>query len=237
MKNRIRELREEQNIRQADLAKILGVRQNTLSTWETGRYEPDNEMLQKIASHFNTSVDYVLGRTPLRDSGVIDAVRMIHLVRTVENMAPDQFDATLNYAQEVLSGQKTLKIPVVGVVAAGVPIAAAETVIDHEEIDAQLAASGTFFGLKVRGDSMEPRVRDGDVVIVRRQETADTGDVAVVLVNGEDATVKRVKLEPDGSLWLLPNNPAYAPAHYSAAEIKQLPVTIVGVCVELRGPI
>lgn len=126
-------------------------------------------------------------------------------------------------------------IPVLGDVAAGIPIEAVEDVVDYEEIDAAMAATGDFFGLRIKGASMEPRIREGDVVIVRKQEDADTGDTAVVLVNGDSATVKRIKKEPDGGIWLLPNNPAYDPQHFSAAEVAATPVRIIGRVVELRG--
>lgn len=128
-----------------------------------------------------------------------------------------------------------LMVPVVGDVAAGVPIEAVQNILDYEEIDAALADQGEYFGLRVRGASMEPRIREGDVVIVRKQETAETGDTVVVLVNGEAATVKRIKHEPDGSVWLLPNNPAFEPKHYSPAEVASLPLTICGKVVELRA--
>ena len=126
-------------------------------------------------------------------------------------------------------------VPVLGNVAAGIPIEAIEDIVDYEEIDAALAATGDFFGLRIKGSSMEPRIREGDVVIVRKQDDADTGDTVVALVNGDSATVKRLKKEPDGSMWLLPNNPAYDPQHYSPAEIISMPVHIIGKVVELRG--
>ena len=126
-------------------------------------------------------------------------------------------------------------VPVLGDVAAGIPIEAVENIVDYEEIDTTMASTGKYYGLRIRGSSMEPRIREGDVVIVRQQEDADTGDTAVVLVNGESATVKRIKKEPDGGLWLLPNNPAYDPQHYSPAEVAEKPVRIIGKVVELRG--
>lgn len=126
-------------------------------------------------------------------------------------------------------------IPVLGDVAAGIPIEAIEDIVDYEEIDAALAATGDFFGLRIKGSSMEPRIREGDVVIVRKQDDADTGDTAVVMVNGDSATVKRIKKEPDGSLVLIPNNPAYDAQHFSPAEILNKPVHIIGKVVELRG--
>lgn len=131
--------------------------------------------------------------------------------------------------------KKATRIPVLGEVAAGIPIEAIQDIVDHEEIDAALAATGEFFGLRIKGSSMEPRIREGDVVIVRRQEDAETGDTAVVLVNGDSATVKRIKKEPDGGIWLIPNNPAYDSRHFSPAEIRDLPVNIIGKVVELRG--
>ena len=126
-------------------------------------------------------------------------------------------------------------VPVLGDVAAGIPIEAVENIADYEEIDTVMASTGKYYGLRIKGSSMEPRIREGDVVIVRQQEDADTGDTAVVLVNGESATVKRIKKEPDGGLWLLPNNPAYDPQHYSPAEVADKPVRIIGKVVELRG--
>lgn len=132
-------------------------------------------------------------------------------------------------------GKKGVNIPVLGDVAAGIPIEAVENIVDYEEIDTAMASNGKYYGLRIKGSSMEPRIREGDVVIVRQQEDADTGDTAVVLVNGESATVKRIKKEPDGGLWLLPNNPAYDPQHYSPAEVAEKPVRIIGKVVELRG--
>lgn len=126
-------------------------------------------------------------------------------------------------------------VPVLGDVAAGIPIEAVENIVDYEEIDTAMASNGKYYGLRIKGSSMEPRIREGDVVIVRQQEDADTGDTAVVLVNGESATVKRIKKESDGGLWLLPNNPAYDPQHYSPAEVAEKPVRIIGKVVELRG--
>ena len=126
-------------------------------------------------------------------------------------------------------------VPVLGDVAAGIPIEAVENIVDYEEIDTAMASNGKYYGLRIKGSSMEPRIREGDVVIVRQQEDADTGDTAVILVNGESATVKRIKKEPDGGLWLLPNNPAYDPQHYSPAEVAEKPVRIIGKVVELRG--
>jgi repressor LexA len=125
-------------------------------------------------------------------------------------------------------------IPVLGRVQAGVPIEAVQDILDYEEITPEMAASGEHFALQIRGDSMEPRICNGDVVIVRQQPDVDSGSIAVVMVNGQDATVKKV-IKKDTSLMLVPFNAAYEPLHYSEDEVRRLPVTIIGRVVELRG--
>lgn len=127
-----------------------------------------------------------------------------------------------------------IRIPVLGRVAAGIPIDAIEDVIDWEDISTAAAGDGEYFGLQIKGHSMEPKISDGDVVIVRRQPDVDSGDIAVVLVNGDDATVKRIKKSPQG-VTLIPSNPAYEPMYYTNAEIESLPVQILGRVVELRA--
>ena len=127
-----------------------------------------------------------------------------------------------------------IRVPVLGRVAAGIPIDAIEDVIDWEDISTAAAGDGEYFGLQIKGHSMEPKISDGDIVIVRRQPDVDSGDIAVVLVNGDDATVKRIKKSPQG-VTLIPSNPAYEPMYYSNEEIESLPVTILGRVVELRA--
>lgn len=128
-----------------------------------------------------------------------------------------------------------IRIPVLGRVVAGIPIEAVEEILDYEEITPELAATGEFFALKIRGHSMEPRMMEGDVVIVRKQEDVESGDVAIVLVNGDEATVKRVKKQPEGITLIATNTSVYEPHFYSNKEIADLPVRILGRVVELRG--
>ena len=121
-----------------------------------------------------------------------------------------------------------------GTVQAGLPSTAVENIIDYEEIDEALASTGEFFALQVRGDSMEPKFSQGDVVIVRKQDDADSGDIVVALVNGDEATIKRLKKRPEGIL-LIANNPTYEPMFFSNREIRELPVRVIGKVVELRA--
>lgn len=132
------------------------------------------------------------------------------------------------------SSPRAVRVPVLGKVAAGLPITAVENILDYEEIPHSLAATGEFVALQIKGQSMEPRIYEGDIVIVRVQPTAETGDLAVVIVNGDEATVKKIKILPEGIL-LQPFNPAYQPFFYSKTDIENKPVRIFGKVVELRA--
>lgn len=126
-------------------------------------------------------------------------------------------------------------IPVLGTVPAGIPIEAIEDVLDYEDLSASEAADDyDYFGLRVKGNSMYPEYVDGDTIIVRRQDTAETGDDAVIMVNGDDATFKRIKRTPDGIILMPINTAEYEPMYYDNTQIEALPVRVLGVCVELR---
>lgn len=127
-----------------------------------------------------------------------------------------------------------VRIPVLGKVVAGIPIEAITDILDYEEIDPDLAKTGEFFALQVQGESMEPTLREGDIVIVRRQPCVESGETAIVLVNGNDATVKQVKEMPAGIMLIGHNTAVYEPHFYSQQEIEDLPVQILGKVVELR---
>lgn len=130
---------------------------------------------------------------------------------------------------------KGTRIPVLGRVAAGIPIEAIEDVEDWEEIPESMAKSGEYFALKIKGKSMEPRIMEGDVVIVRKQPCVDSGDVAIVLVNGTDATVKQVTKSENGITLIGWNPSVFSPQVYNNEQIKSLPIQILGKVIEVRG--
>lgn len=90
-----------------------------------------------------------------------------------------------------------------------------------------------FFALRVNGDSMEPLLLEKDIIIIRQQSDVDSGDIAVVLINGDDATVKKIHKQDNG-ITLMPINPQYTPIFFTTEEILNKPVTIIGKMVELR---
>lgn len=144
----------------------------------------------------------------------------------------------LSYVRPTKPGRKIARIPLLGRVAAGIPIEAIENIEDYEEMYIPaLEDPHDYFALRIVGHSMEPRIWDGDVVIVHKQSDVDSGQIAVVLVNGDDATVKQIK-KSDAGLTLIGLNPTvYSPHFYTADEVNHLPVRILGAVCEVRGKI
>ena len=205
IQERLKDLRVERGLTLEQLAE-----ETHLSKSALGSYEGDNlkdishYALIELAKFYEVTVDYLLGREIVADGPPEPSV----------------------------PGSKW--IPVIGTIPAGTPVEAIEEILDYEEITPQMASQGEHFALKIKGQSMEPRIFEDDVVIVKKQDDCDSGDIAVALVNGNEATVKRIKKRPEG-LMLIPNNPAYEPMFYSNEEIENLPVRIIGKVVELRG--
>jgi len=135
------------------------------------------------------------------------------------------------YGKEQISG---LLIPVYGEISAGIPMEAIENIVDYEEIPNQWAKNYVYFALKVKGDSMQPRMYEGDIVIVKKQEDIESGDIGIVIVNGESATIKKILKSNDG-ITLQPLNYNFTPKFYSNSDIESIPITIIGKVIELRG--
>ena len=135
--------------------------------------------------------------------------------------------------QKVELDDEPIQIRVLGKVAAGIPIEAVEDVIGEETISKKMAEAGDYFGLRISGDSMEPAIHHGSIVIVRQQDDVENGDIAIVIVNGEDATCKKIEKFENG-IMLVPINKAYEEKFYTNEEIEKLPVRIIGKVVESR---
>lgn len=127
-----------------------------------------------------------------------------------------------------------ISIPILNTVVAGLPLSAYEDVIGYEEVSSKLGSSDELFALKVKGDSMLPVLQEGDVIIVKQQSDVESGDIAIVLINGDEATVKKVMKSPEG-ITLIAFNPAvYEPHFYPNDDIEVLPVRIAGKVVEMK---
>ena len=145
----------------------------------------------------------------------------------------DLTNTDLELPKSIKTSKKGVTIKVLDRVAAGLPLESIENIIDTEEITEEMAHTGDFFGLQIHGDSMLPNICDGDIVIVRQQENAESGEIVIAMVNNTDATCKRLR-KYKGGIELIANNPAYKPMEFSNKEIIEKPVRIIGKVVELR---
>ena len=157
----------------------------------------------------------------------------IALLSQILKITPGAIAGYDSYQRE-FNRKSGVKIPVLGLVRAGIPMDAVEYIIDYEEISEDMARQGEFFALQIKGDSMEPKISDGDVVIVRKQPDIESGETAIVLVNGDEATIKKVQ-KFTGGINLIPSNPAYDVMTFTNEQIEKLPVRILGKVVELRA--
>lgn len=129
---------------------------------------------------------------------------------------------------------KGVRIPILGRVVAGIPLEAITDIEGYEEITPKMASMGEYFALRIKGHSMEPRIEDGEIVICKQQPDVESGDIAIVLVNGNEATCKQIKKSQEG-ITLIGFNPVIYPPHfYSNKEIETLPITVIGRVVESR---
>ena len=199
----IKTRRKELGITLEDIGNYVGVSKATVQRWETGSIS--NMRRDRIKK-----LSEILRIAP-------------EILLEAENTVPE-----LSQPQTALA-----KIPVLGTVAAGVPITAQEDIIGWEEVPAQWVKNDTVFALKLKGDSMEPRMAAGDVVIVKKQSDVTSGEIAIVMVDGE-ATCKKVVKHSDG-LVLISNNLKYAPKFFTVKDIDDKNITILGKVVELRA--
>ncbi|ENZ13804.1 LexA family protein [Enterocloster clostridioformis] len=207
MYDRIKKMRNQLGWSQEELAKKVGYADKTsIAKIEAGKVDLPQSKITAFSKVFNTTPSYLM-------DGDID---------------------NKNHSIELSAHKKSVIIKVLGSVAAGIPISAVEDIIDEEEVTEDMARQGNLFGLRIKGHSMEPNICDGDTVIVKEQPDAENGETVVVLINGDEATCKKIYKYEDGSIRLVPNNPAFSPKLYTLDEISTLPVTIVGKVIELR---
>ena len=204
IKDILSQRRKELNMTMKQVADKVGVSEGTISRWESGKIaDMRRDKIMAYAQALNISPAIIMGWDNVDSSSTSESIH---------------------------AGKR---IPVLGSVAAGIPIDAIEDVLDWEDISEDMAKTGEFFGLRIKGDSMQPRIVEGAVVIVRQQSDADSGDVVIVQVNGDKATCKRLAKYSSG-ISLISFNPAYEPMNYTNEQIEQLPVTIIGKVVENR---
>ena len=175
----------------------------------------------KVADAMNISLESLLSE--------VDENQPIGIINIAELANGDLVE---NHSSSSIAG---VRIPVLGEIVAGLPIDAYQEILDYEEIPAALASQGEFFALKVKGDSMSPRIADGDVVICKQQSDIESGDIAVVTINGDTATLKKVIKHSTGITLVALNAAVFQPQFFTNEEVISLPITIQGKVIELRA--
>ena len=205
LRERLASLRKEHGMTQDALAGALAVSRGAVSMWEIGQRMPDPHALQRLADIFGVSTDYLLGRTDIRDPSL---------------------------RRELYSAGRMVLVPVLGIIRAGEPIYADQHIEEWAEVPAEDVIGQECFFLRVTGDSMEGAgIVEGDLVFVRRQASANDGDIVVVIINGEDATIKRIFFTRD-TVILQPENPKYRPMIFKGRQREE--VKIIGKALWLK---
>ena len=131
-------------------------------------------------------------------------------------------------------GNPVVSIPVLGTVKAGYDYLAQENWIGTVDVETSLVGNGKdYFALKVHGNSMSPALIEDDIVIIKKQNDFENGDIVVAIINGDEATIKKGK-KSDSSILLQPLNPSYEPLIFTYDEMKTIPVEIVGIVKQLK---
>ena len=208
------------SVRDAELAKTIG---RNITKWLIEKDKTQQDMCNDLGWKKGTVSAWVNGtRMPKMDK-----------IDIMCKYFGCERDDLLFDARE-MKMMRSVSIPVYARVAAGIPLEASEEIVDREEIPKKWTEFGEYYGLRIRGDSMQPRIEEGDVVIVRKQSTADDGQTVIALVNGNDAVCKKLKVYKDG-IALVSNNPIYPPMYFSTSDTQDIPVRIIGRVVEIRG--
>lgn len=210
---RIFELLDSMGMEQKKFASLIGVSPQKVSEWKSGKAKSYTKRIPQIADALDTTVEYLLtGNGPKK--------------RAVSNL-----DTTLPKGAEPIDPQTFHRIPILGRISAGLPLYAEQHIEGYTLTD--LNGGAEYFALRVSGDSMNAaRMQDGDLLIVRRQETVENGEVAVVMVGDEDATVKRF-YATGSTVTLMPQstNPEHQPQIYDTEKTR---IRIIGRVVKVE---
>lgn len=195
---RIKQRRIELGLSVDELATLLGKNRATIYRYENNEIEHlPITVLEPLAIALQTSPAHLMGWDDMQyDSKPKED---IHVVK----------EDLISY--KPIQRGKTIPIPLIGRIPAGIPIEAYENIEGYVEAPESEVSNGNYFYLRVTGDSMTgSRICDGDLVLIRRQSDVENGEIAVVRINSHDATLKRVK-KINGTIILYPDNPKYDP--------------------------
>lgn len=220
----IKQYREEHQMSLQDFANLIGTSRSYIHMLEKNinpstnkPINPSIETLKLLANAMNMDLEVLLKQ--------LDSEQQIYLN---EDEYKKQFIKTDALGNPVTS------IPLLGSVKAGYNYLAQENWIGTVDVESSLVGSGDdYFALKVKGDSMAPTFLEDDIVIIKKQNDCENNEYAVVIINGDEGTLKKIK-KTDNGIILQPLNPAYGPVMYTKEEMETIPIIIVGVVKQLK---
>lgn len=196
------------NIKPIELSEKTGIDKSKISSYMSGRYKAKQDGVYLLAKALDVNEAWLMG-----------------LDVPMERIKDDIFQ---KIGAIPLSDIETVKIPILGKVKAGYDYLAQENIIDYIAFKIDGSDKENYYALYVIGDSMEPLFDDGDIVIVHKQDDFNNGDNCVILINGDEATIKKVYKGTTG-IELKAVNPYYPPRIFTEEEIRDLPVKVIGV--------
>lgn len=209
----LKKIREERGLSQSKLASLAGVNQTTIARWENKEIAPSIDNVEDLANALNISLPDLLGRDLRFDNAT--------------------------YMKPIVDDNNMIQIPVLGVIKAGIPIEAQQDILEYIEIPKTWLRGGKqFYGLKISGDSMFPKYQENDIVVFEDSRNYDIHSAinkdCAVMVNGNDATFKKVLLNSDGITLIPYNTGSYDIKMYSSDDIINKPIKIIGIAREKR---
>lgn len=203
--NRLQKALDYSNMKQVDLVEKTGLDKTLINKYLAGIMKAKQDKLTILADALNVNEVWLMGYDIPMD----------------RNIKTDEI------------GNPVVTIPILGVVKAGYDYLAQENWIGNVDVDKKLAEGNELFALKVKGDSMFPVLVEDDIVIIKKQDDFETGDIVVAIINGDEATIKKGKKTNNGIL-LQPFNTDYEPLIFTYDEMKSIPVSIVGIVKQLK---
>ena len=203
--SRVKKATEIREMKPVTLHELTGISESLISKYLSGNAIPRQRKITLLAEALNVNPVWLMG-----------------------------YDVSVNKDTKLNDlGNPVCSIPILGIVKAGYDYLAQENIIGTTDIPLELAKSGEFFALKVKGDSMYPVIIEDDYVIVKKQEDFENGDIVVAIINGDEATIKKAK-KSDSGIYLQPLNTNYEPLIFSTDEVNSVPVKIIGVVKKLE---
>ena len=207
--NRLHKALDNANMKQVDLVNKTGLDKTLINKYLAGIMKAKQDKLTILANALNVNEVWLMGYD-------------VPMERELQN---------LNLTP--LSNLQQTKIPVLGLVKAGYDYLTNENIIGHICLDFKPSDPENYYALEVTGDSMEPLLSHGDIAIVHKQDYFDSGNTCIILINGDEATVKKVVRMEDG-VDLIAMNPYYPVRHFSKNDMDEIPVKIIGKVIEAR---